>query len=165
MRNELPQYKTDYLISWDCSDADHPSVAVTRVWKGKKGLECEQLGVSLEKYGAISLLQVCEEHEARKRLEGEKIQNAREILEKSLQVPKVNKGTTEEQRELYNATVKRLAHMGVIGHTTQIITLAEEIEHYRKKIIEIEASMPHRIVKEGAPDCKGGGNSEKDIYL
>ena len=150
MRNELPQYKTDYVISWDCSDTDHPCVAVLRVWKGKEGLECEQLGVSLEKYGAVSLLQVCEEHEARKRWEEEKAQNAREVFEKSFQVPKANKGTTEEQRELYNATVKRLALVGVRGQTSQIITLAEEIEHYRKKIIEMEAGLLNReIVKEG----------------
>lgn len=152
MKNTLPQYQTDYIISWDSSsNADHTCVSLSRVYKGKKGLECEVLGFSFEESGAISLRQACEEFEARQRREDEEVKNALESLrqgviketnrEKSPQVPKGNKGTTEEQRKLYSATVKRLALMGVRGQTSQIITLAEEIERYRKKIIEMEAGL------------------------
>ncbi len=45
---------------------------------------------------------------------------------------------TKEQKEIYTKTEERLRRMGVTDPTGQIIALAEEIDHYRDKIIYLE---------------------------
>lgn len=140
MKNELPQYKTDYIISWDFSGTDHPCVSVSRVGRREDRVECEVLGTSFAKSGVISLLQVNEEHEYLKRKDTERTQNAREILEKTFHIKSEDKEVMEEPGDLlYNQTVKRLARLGAKSHTAQIIALAEEIEYYREKIQRMEA--------------------------
>lgn len=142
MNNRLPQYKTDYIISWDCSDTDLPCVSVSRVGKGESGMICEALGVSFEKYGTISLQQVCEEFEARKRAENEKARNTPEMLKKVFNVKKAGEeDATENHQDLYKRTVERLVRGGAKNYASQIIALAEEIEHYREKIRGMEAKQ------------------------
>lgn len=141
MRNMLPQYKTDYVISWDISDTDYPCVSVTRVGSKEGKVECEVLGVSFAKNGVISILQVNEEHEYRKRRDAERTQNAPEMLKKTFHIKKEDEEVTEKQRKLYNQTVERLARCGAKSPTSQIIALAEEVEHYREKIQEMEAKQ------------------------
>lgn len=138
MNNRLPQYKPDYIISWDFSDTDCPCVSVSRIQKEERGAVCDVLGVSFEKNGVISLRQVCEEFEAHKRMEAERTQSARRAGE-NLPVKSEDKEVTEEQQKLYNQTVARLARGGAKSSTSQIIALAEEIEHYREKIQRMEA--------------------------
>lgn len=142
MNNLLPQYKPDYIISWDFSDTDCSCVNITRLQKGERGAECEVLGLSLEKSGTISLRQVCEEFEARKRMEAEKAQNAPEMLRKVFNIKKDKDEEREkEQQKLYNQTVERLARVGAKSPTSQIIALAEEVEYYREKIQGMEAKQ------------------------
>lgn len=43
---------------------------------------------------------------------------------------------TEAQKELYTKTVRRLERIGAKDPTAQIIALAEEIEQYRRQVIE-----------------------------
>lgn len=57
---------------------------------------------------------------------------------------------TDERMELYERTIKRLARCGAKDPTSQIISLAEEIERYRSKIRSMEM---HILKLDGA----GGG--------
>lgn len=54
---------------------------------------------------------------------------------------------TDERMELYDRTIKRLARCGIKDPTSQIISLAEEIEHYRSKIHGMEL---HILKLDGA---------------
>jgi hypothetical protein len=56
----------------------------------------------------------------------------------------------DERMELYDRTIKRLARCGAKDPTSQIISLAEEIERYRSKI----RSMELHIINL---DAAGGG--------
>lgn len=45
---------------------------------------------------------------------------------------------TETQMELYTRTKERMRRLGIENPAEVIVALAEEIEHYRKKIQEME---------------------------
>jgi hypothetical protein len=80
----LPQFQTDYIISWDVSDKDHPRIVISELRRDKPGswLEVELLGTSYDKTGAVSLHQLLEQHDALKRAEAERMKDA-EALRKT----------------------------------------------------------------------------------
>ena len=74
----LPQFETDYIITWDVSDKDHPCIAVSVLHRNEtgSGLMCEVLGNCFERTGTVSLLQLLEQHRALKRAEEERMKDA-----------------------------------------------------------------------------------------
>ena len=60
---------------------------------------------------------------------------------------------------LYEKTTKRLARVGIKDPTNVIITLAQEIEHYRAKIQSLEQCLPKQKAA-GCEYCAG----EKTLY-
>lgn len=87
----IPQFTSDYIISWDVSDKDHPCISVARLGRDEKGsrLELEVLGTSLERTGVVSLLQLLDHHRAIKRAEEERAErtrkNAGETIAKAIE--------------------------------------------------------------------------------
>lgn len=80
----MPLFSPDYIISWDFSASDFPCVSVSKLKRDKKGghIEAEVLGVSHKKCGCISLRQVIEDYEAKKRADEKRMKDA-ENLRKS----------------------------------------------------------------------------------
>lgn len=60
-------FETDYIISWDISENDFPTISVAKLKAEKNRLIIEQLGISREQSGVISLRQLLEEAEAKRR--------------------------------------------------------------------------------------------------
>ena len=56
-------YQTDYVISWDFTDADKPVVSFSKVYAEKETahLMCDVLGCSYERTGVVSLRQLLSE--------------------------------------------------------------------------------------------------------
>lgn len=81
----LPQFKTDYIISWDVSDKDCPRIVITELRRDEpgSGLEVELLGTSYEKTGAVSLRQLLEQHSDLKREEERRAEARKELLQKT----------------------------------------------------------------------------------
>lgn len=52
---------------------------------------------------------------------------------------------TEKQQELYIKTKKRLRRLGIENPADVIVSLAEEIEYYRKKIRTMEDYIEERF--------------------
>lgn len=77
----LPQFKTDYIISWDVSDKDCPCIVITELRRDEpgSGLEVELLGTSYEKTGAVSLRQLLEQHSDLKRAEEERMKDTERL--------------------------------------------------------------------------------------
>lgn len=61
---------------------------------------------------------------------------------------------TAEQKEIYTKTVERLRRMGVTDPTAQIIALAEEIDHYRNRIIYLENKPTEAPAVPAGPPTK-----------
>lgn len=66
---EMPQFMPDFIISWDSSDKDYTCVCIAQIKKDGTKIISELIGISHEKSGCVSLRQILEEHENRKRLE------------------------------------------------------------------------------------------------
>ena len=98
----LPQFQTDYIISWDVSDKDCPCLSVAMLRRDEKGsrLEIEFLGNSYDKTGAVSLRQLLEQHFNLKRAEQERMKDA-EALRKTF-------GQKEEDATDDQSTTKSL---------------------------------------------------------
>ena len=58
------KFGTDYIITWDISEKDCPTISVSRLEAETKNLKIEVLGVSHEQSGVISLRQLLEEKSA-----------------------------------------------------------------------------------------------------
>lgn len=71
-RNDLPQFQTDYLISWDAGSGDATCVIITKLSSDGTKVVAEIIGQSFEDSGCISLRQAIEWHEERKRQEERK---------------------------------------------------------------------------------------------
>ena len=84
MDNGLLQFQTDYLISWDFSQSDAPCVSLVRLDKDGTRVIGESLGISFEKSGCVSLRQMVEEYEYRKRAEAERKKDLAEFRQKVL---------------------------------------------------------------------------------
>ena len=67
--NDLPQYQTDYTISWDSGSGDATCICIAKISKDGTRLVAEIIGTSHEDSGCISLRQAVEAYEERKRLE------------------------------------------------------------------------------------------------
>lgn len=57
---------------------------------------------------------------------------------------------TDVQKALYTSTVRRLESIGAKDPTSQIIALAEEVEHYRDKIKSLEDALTREKMKAEA---------------
>lgn len=66
---QLPQYRTDYIVSWDISDSDFPVITVSQIRREGASVVGEVIGFTHEKSGSISIRQVIEEYEENKRRE------------------------------------------------------------------------------------------------
>lgn len=80
--DELPQFHPDYIISWDSSEKDHTCVSIIQLKKDGAHLIGEVVGFSHEKSGCISLRQVLEEYEDRKRWEAKQAKDRKELIKK-----------------------------------------------------------------------------------
>lgn len=65
---EMNDFETDYLISWDFSENDYPCVTVSELSKDEKSNKVigTVLGISYRRSGVISLRQVLSEYDRRK---------------------------------------------------------------------------------------------------
>lgn len=78
IKDELPQFLDDFIISWDSSDkGDATCVSVVKLKKDGTHVTGEVVGLSYEKSGCISLRQALEVYEERKRLEAEHAERLR----------------------------------------------------------------------------------------
>ena len=57
------KFETDYIISWDISDKDYPTISVAKIDADKNNLKIGVLGVSHEQSGVVSLRQLLDEAE------------------------------------------------------------------------------------------------------
>lgn len=80
----LPQFQTDYLISWDFSKNDAPVVVVAEVKRNGAIVEIEHVGWSHETAGCISLRQVLERYDEEKRREKKRTESATDLIKKHL---------------------------------------------------------------------------------
>ena len=55
------QFGTDYIISWDISDKDFPTIRVEKLSADKNYLKIDMLGISHEQSGVVALRQLLEE--------------------------------------------------------------------------------------------------------
>jgi hypothetical protein len=86
--DRIPQYQTDYIISWDFSNKDFPCVSVISVEKDKDRpmLISRFLGNSYKKTGVVSLRQLLEYRDAEDRYAKERevdMDKIRKAFEKS----------------------------------------------------------------------------------
>ena len=65
----LPQFQTDYTISWDTGSGDCTCVTITKISRDGTMVVGEIIGTSHKDSGCISLRQAVEAYEERKRLE------------------------------------------------------------------------------------------------
>lgn len=65
----MPQYQTDYIISWDSRSGDATCVIITKISRDGTNVVGEIIGSSYEDSGCVSLSQTIEWYEERKRLE------------------------------------------------------------------------------------------------
>ena len=84
-KDSLPQYRTDYLISWDFSDHDHPYISIMRVEKDATTQQVvgKFIGNSCEKTGVVSLLQAIEHRDYIDRKEEQRREEMPELLRKA----------------------------------------------------------------------------------
>jgi len=66
--DSLPQFQTDYTISWDAGSGDCTCVIITKISRDGTRVVGESIGTSHEDSGCISLRQAVEAYEERKRL-------------------------------------------------------------------------------------------------
>ena len=62
----MPQYQTDYIISWDSSAKDHTCVMVLQLRKEGTQLVADEIGRSFAASGCVSLRQLLKDYEDRK---------------------------------------------------------------------------------------------------
>ena len=79
---ELPQFRPDYIISWDSSEKDHTCVSIMQLKRDGAHIVGELVGFSHEKSGCISLLQVMEKYEDLKRREAKRAEDRKELIKK-----------------------------------------------------------------------------------
>lgn len=86
--NELVQLQPDYLISWDFSDEDGSTIAITRIEKDEKGTQATAtvLGFSRKKCGVVSLNQIISQFEYEKRAEEKRAEERSAFLKKNLNI-------------------------------------------------------------------------------
>ncbi len=82
MRDKLPLFQTDYLISWDFSDKDLPCVVVSRLRKDGAAIVADVIGRTHESAGCVSLRQILEDYETRQREEEKRAEARKELLKK-----------------------------------------------------------------------------------
>lgn len=70
--NDLPQFQTDYIISWDTGSGDATCVQIVKIRREGNKVVTEHLGQSFDAAGCFSLRQVIEWYEDRKRQEERK---------------------------------------------------------------------------------------------
>lgn len=82
MNYEMPQFQTDYLISWDFTDPEHPCVKVMMldVDETQTTVLGHVIGVSEQKCGVISLQQLLSVQPAMRQLEQARIDETIEEL-------------------------------------------------------------------------------------
>jgi len=56
-------FETDYIIAWDISDNDAPTITISKLYSNGKNLHCEYLGQTHQKSGVISLRQLLDQTE------------------------------------------------------------------------------------------------------
>lgn len=88
MPNELLQLQPDYLISWDFSDEDGLAISISRIEKDEKGTRAiaTVLGFSHKKSGIVSLRQIIESFEYKKRVEEERAKERSDFLKKNFNI-------------------------------------------------------------------------------
>ena len=59
------KFETDYIITWDISDKDFPTITVGRLREENGKILFDILGITHEKSGAVSLLQLLAEDETK----------------------------------------------------------------------------------------------------
>lgn len=71
MTNDLRLFQTDYIISWDFSNADDPCVQVAQLSRQKESqrLSLDLIGRSYAKAGCVSLRQAISDYDENKRNE------------------------------------------------------------------------------------------------
>ena len=99
MRDILPQFQTDYTISWDFSDKDLPCVAVAKLKKDGATIVAEFIGRSHEKVGCVSLRQVLEDYEAEERAKAERAKDCETLRRAFRQREAENTAEHTEQEE------------------------------------------------------------------
>lgn len=68
-KNNLPQFQTDYVISWDFSNGDGPCIVISKLDKEGAGIRVDVVGQSFNPIGCVSIKQALEQFEANKRKE------------------------------------------------------------------------------------------------
>ncbi len=89
---------TDFIISWDISDKDYPTISVAKMGTEKSNIKVDVIGISHEQSGVFSLLQLLEEFERKTRAENE---GQAERLKKELSAVRAD----------YEALQKRFYHL------------------------------------------------------
>ncbi len=84
MNNDLRQFQTDYIISWDFSKEDAPCVMVGQLRRDEENthLVMDLIGHNFGKTGCISLRQILSDYDEMKRHEAERMKDA-EALRKT----------------------------------------------------------------------------------
>ena len=59
------KFETDYIISWDISDKDFPTIVIARIGAEKDKFEFDVLAMLHDKNGIVSLSNLLEEAEAK----------------------------------------------------------------------------------------------------
>lgn len=80
-KDQLPQFQTDFLISWDYGEKDYPCLAVTRLRKDGCSIAADVIGCTHASSGCISIRQVLEEFENREREEADRAKHAKDLRE------------------------------------------------------------------------------------
>jgi len=90
--NSLPQFKTDYWISWDFNETDRPYLIIAKVECDGDGtlVRADSIGQTFANSGCVSLRQAIEEYEERQRKEKEHKEKRHEFIEKAFNLPKQN---------------------------------------------------------------------------
>jgi hypothetical protein len=81
MQDKLPLLQTDYLISWDFSEKDLPVIIVTRIRGEGPNIIGDIIGRTHERAGCLSLRQVLEDYETRRREEEKRAAAIKKQLE------------------------------------------------------------------------------------
>lgn len=108
MKDILPQFQPDYLISWDFSDKDLPCIAVSRMRKEGATVVADLIGRSHESAGCVSLRQILEDYEARQREEEKRAQMLKDrIKEMGAAAAKATASVTDAA-----SAIKKIAEEG-----------------------------------------------------
>lgn len=69
LRGQTMKFEKDYIISWDISDKDCPTISVAKLDAEKNSLKVDVLGISHEQSGVVSLRQLLDKKEIERKFE------------------------------------------------------------------------------------------------